>query len=303
MLRFVIVVVFYALAVIGLPRWTPFADLMKTLSRIPPTQATLINVGAILAAGGVFYLLTRKPSGWIYKRPSSALEVLRMGLIGVLFAGFFDLLQGLSGYSMVVENLAIIPLAFIVAETVYVLLRWGWRTVTNTGAPPRPRGPDAVAADSADDDEEDNNLTRLLITVPIYVLVIIFLPRQEDFRQLSRQLVNIAPNTGAIISGLALVLAAAGGFFVAARAGKTLPGHIDTPEQYARAIAFADVKLRVYLSFWIGVAFAALINLSGFFIGSAPAIIYLILIPIGTFSAELIYQVFVWRIKYGPPDI
>ena len=98
-------------------------------------------------------------------------------------------------------------------------------------------------------------------------------------------------------------MAVAGGFFAATQVEKTLPSGDESTEEYARALAFSEVKIRVYLSFWIGVAFAALINLAGFFIGAAPTITYLILIPIGTFSAELLYQVFAWRMKYGPPDI
>lgn len=302
MFRFLIVVIVYALAVIGLPRWEPFGDLMTYLLRLPPSLALKINAGAIIVAGGLVYLLNKNATRLLRKAPAGLLEIARMGLIGVLFAGIFDLFQGLSGYSMVVENLAIIPLAFIVAETVYVLARWIWQRATNKGSPPART---AVKTEAIGEDEENSEfgIFRLFITVPIYAFVILFLPRQEDFRRLEAELVNVPPNIAAILSGLALLLAIGGGLYTLKRAHSTPLITSDDPIADAKTANYADVKLRVQLNLWIGLAFAGIINLVGFALSSPASVTLLILIPIGTFLAELIYQMVVWRLKYGPPEI
>lgn len=124
MLRLAIVIPVYASVAIFLPRHPDIARLLEPLFRLDPDIAIAISGAALAIAAPLLWLMRREPNGWLLTRPSIALHILFMGLIGVAFAAVFDVFEWMSGSPTNVLSLLIIPPAFMIAEAVYLAVQW-----------------------------------------------------------------------------------------------------------------------------------------------------------------------------------
>jgi|GEM_PF-1027229 len=298
MLRLFVVIVCYAVAVITLPRFTPYAQLLDTLARLPAKTALIINISALLSASALLYALAKQPGGLLYRRPSALLFILRMGLIGVVFATLYALFEALSNYAASVEGLLLLPPAFMIAETVYFIGIWIWRRIKKIPGPMF-----APAANSQDlTDEPRSAVPRLLITAPAYLFVLVYLPQQQDFRNFEAQLVNISPSITLAISVFALVLAAGIGVKTTRQSASLEQREADTSVADQKAIHMREVKDSLILSVCAGLGFGALLNVVSYFLSYGLSLSMLVLIPLGFVFAEALYQGINWRVKYGPPE-
>jgi len=299
MARLLIVIVCYSLAVFTLPGWPPFARLLQDLSRLPAQTAFIINIGALIIAGALLYALLRKPNGLIYRRPSGALEIVRTGLVGVIFATLYALFEAMSGFAITVMNLALIPPAFMAGEAAFVGSLWLWRRVSGQGKPAQAPTPNQ----DRPADSNETRLPRLLITMPVYVFVLVYLPQQQDFRTLEAKLINVSPSIGLMISIAALIGAAAVGILYLKQANKKPLPQTSDPFAEAKYLHFQHVKRTLVLTFAIGLGVAATINIVGYFVNYAPSLALLIIMPFAFTVAEALYEGLSWRLKYGPPEV
>ena len=299
MLRLFVVIVCYALAVMSLPRFAPFAELMETLARLPAKTALIINISALLSASALLYALAKQPGGLLYRRPSALLFILRMGLIGVVFATLYELFEALSNYAISVQSLLLIPPAFMIAEAVYFLGIWMWRRIKKIPGPmfaPAQGNPDHTNASKS-------AVPRLLITAPAYLFVLVYLPQQQDFRDFEAQLVNVSPSITLAISVFALVMAAGIGLKISRQSAAFEPPGPNTSAGEQKATHMREVKDSLILSVCVGLGFAALLNVVSYFLSYGLSLSMLVLIPLGFVFAEALYQGINWRVKYGPPEI
>ena len=310
MIRLVIVVICYALVIFTLPGWAPYAELEDQLSRLPAKTAFMINIAALLSAGGLLHGLLRQPGGLLHRKPSDALLILRTGLLGVVFATLFDLAEGSSGYAMTVSHILILPIAFLAGEAAYVFALRAWRSFTPQGrkqyeaykaAMEEAReAPEAFGEGMADESEDASGVPRLVVTIPVYVLILVFLPRQQDFQTLTSGLENISPTLGLGISVAALILAAILFLWTRHTADKTAKAERDAPLVNARSLDIRQAKFNIYATISISLGIGAAINLVGYFIGYAPSM-RLMLIMTSCFTiAELVYVLINIRVKHGP---
>jgi len=317
MARLLIVIIFYALAAFTLPSWPPFAQLLGTLARLPAQTAYLINIGALVGASGLLYLLMRTPGGLFHRYApgglaSGGLTIVRTGLIGVIFAALYGLFEAMSGYAITVINLAILPPAFMAGEAAFVALQWAWSTLTPHGRRQKAARKTvqqarqaAAVFDAADSNEaqEKAGVPRLLITIPVYVFVLVYLPRQEDFRSLEAKLINVSPAIALSISVAALVCAAVFGLLYLKRLEKHELPLTGDPYADTKTMHFQQIKQMLVLTVAIGLAIAALLNIVGYFANYPPSLSTLILMPVGFTLAEALYEGLNWRLKYGPPEV
>lgn len=307
MIRLLIFIISYALVIFTLPRWGPYVDLAEELLRVPAKTALIVNLGGLIGASGLLYALTKQPNGLLYKYPSGWLQIIRTGLLGIAFATLFDLAEGLSGYAMTISNLLILPIAFMVGEAAYVCGVWVWRYLI-------PKGRRQYAAQKAmvesqkaastfgdDDDgrtapEEPSGVPRLLVTIPVYVLILVFLPRQQDFRNFTTRLENISPSFSLSFSIAAIVLAGILFLWTGALAEQAEARAVELDE---KTNAIQQAKFSIYATFSISLAIGALINIIGYFIGYAPSMTLIIIMTLGFTIAEIVYALIDWRVKYG----
>lgn len=296
MARLFIIIISYSVTIFALPRWAPFDALNQWLVRITSHNAFIVNVAALIAASGFLYLILRKPGGWIYSRPSGLLQIMRTGLIGIVFAALYALFEAISGYSISVTNLLIIPIAFLMGETAYVLACKIWPSL---GGPPSAETEVDLHLDASQ--PPIKGPPRLLVTLPIYVLIMVYLPQQQDFRNLEAQLVNVTPSISFAISVLALILAAGLAAHLLKRKSSPTSLTNQTPPDH-KSYHLSALKLNLGLTLCLGMAIAALINIVGFVIGYAPSLVLLIIMTLGFTIAEAVYLAISWRMTYGPPD-
>jgi len=299
MIRILIVIVFYSLVAFRLPSWPPFGELLLNLARLPSHTAFAINIGALIGSAGLLYILMRKPNGLIYRHPSGLLEICRTGLIGIIFATLYALFEAMSGFAITVTNLALIPLAFVAGETAFVMSRWMWLKLTGRQKP----APHAAPLQDETLDHSRKSIPRLLVTMPVYVLVLVYLPQQQDFRNLEAKLVNISPSIAFGVSIAAIIIAAIVSLLYLNRTKKQKPILTGDNDMDAKTIHIAQIKLSLVLSFAIGLGIAALMNIVGYFASYAPSMVFLIIMPVGFTVAEAVYEGLNWRVKYGPADV
>ncbi len=308
MIRLVIVIICYALVVFTLPTWPPYAALEDQLSRLSAKTALIINVGGLLGASALLYALLRQPGGLLHRKPSDSLLVLRTGLIGVVFATLFDLAEGLSGYAMTVSHILILPVAFMAGEAAYVFAQRAWRTFTPQGrkqyesyqAAVTTREASATLTNSlADQSEATSGVPRLLVTVPVYILILVFLPRNQDFQNATAGLENISPTLGVWVSVAALAIAVAS-FLWTGQVANMKDGTDTLAPISARAQDIRTAKFSIYTTISVSLGIAAMINLVGYFIGYAPSMELLIIMTFGFTVAELVYALINIRVKHGP---
>ena len=145
-------------------------------------------------------------------------------------------------------------------------------------------------------------MPRLLITAPAYLFVLVYLPQQQDFRNFEAQLVNVSPSITLAISVFALVMAAGIGLKATRQSTALEQGGPDTSAAELKAAHMREVKASLILSICVGLGFAALLNLIGYFLSYGLSLSMLVLIPLGFVFAEALYQGINWRVKYGPPE-
>lgn len=297
MIRLLIVIVCYTLAVFLLPRWAPFAIFLQDLARLPAHTSLVVNISALISAGACLYIMLRQSGGLSYRRPSGLLDILRAGLIGVIFASLYDLFEALSGFAVTVVNLALIPPAFMAGEAAYVFSLWGWRKLSGQQA----RRPVKLAQlENTEPDAASRGLPRLLITMPVYIFVLVYLPQQQDFRNLESKLVNISASVSFAVSVAALIGATSLGLFYLSRVEKTLPQPTGDPVTDTKALHFTRIRSGLIVTFSIGLGIAALINILGYFVNYAPSLSLLILMPLAFTIAEVLFEGLNWRVTYGP---
>lgn len=309
MIRLLIIVVAYSLTVFVLPRWSRFSDLSQSLAQLTSQTAFIINISALIAASGCLYVMTRPQKHRGFNHVPEIWGILQTGLVGVIFATLYALAEAMSGYAITITNLLIIPLAFLVGETTYTIARKLWmqlpqnRHLQKTTSPEKTtlHETDRMPAGSEDEEQTPKGPPRLLITLPVYVLILVYLPQQQDFRNLEAKLVNIDPALSFALSIAALILAAmiAGISIRQARSALVQPDQ--TPVMTQKSIHFNRIKLSICLTFCLGLAIAALINATGYLVGYAPSLSMLIIMPLGFTVAEVLYSMISWRVIYGPP--
>ncbi|MEZ5945834.1 MAG: hypothetical protein R3C13_12595 [Hyphomonas sp.] len=123
-LRLPIVIGMYAFIVVFLPRNPAVDRMFDKVRTVDPDIAISISVAAFLAAAVGLWMMWRQPNGILRKRPTRMLVVLNYGLIGVVFAGAFDMMERLAGSATDLISLMLVPFAFMIAEGVYLALEW-----------------------------------------------------------------------------------------------------------------------------------------------------------------------------------
>lgn len=123
-LRLPIVIGVYAFIVVFLPRNPAIDRMFDKVRMIDPDIALAVSVAALAVAALALWYLWRKPSGLMRRRPTRLLAVAHYGLVGVVFAGVFDVMQRLSGVPTDLISLILIPTAFMIAEGAYLALDW-----------------------------------------------------------------------------------------------------------------------------------------------------------------------------------
>lgn len=294
MLRLLVLIIFYTLTVVSLPRFAPFAALLNAVAKLPGRTALVIVIGAFITSSFLLYIFMKRPNGLIYRHHSPLLLIIRTGLLGVILAALFDFFEATSGYAVTLSNIILIPLAFIAGETAYLAGLWLWHKIRRTPQPIK------APVDDIADTENTGGMPRLVITLPIYAFILVYLPQQQDFRNLEAKLVNVAPSAAFAISIAALIGAAMIGMYALNRAEtKPLP-YTGDPVTDAKTEHFAKIKLSLVLSLVIGLGIAALVNIVGYFISYAPSLMLLIIMPLGFTVAEAVYEALNWRLKHGP---
>lgn len=299
MLRLFILITVFTLVVVGLPQYTAFDALFDEVRKVPSRAVLLADITALCVSLPLLHRMTRQPTGWLHTRPGMTTRLAYNGLIGLVIAGLFDIFEALSGYAVNLVSLVLLPLAFVAGELVYqgVIAIW---------ARARPK-PDVlsetdIAETFSDASTEDSKtkpagLPRLLVTLPIYAFVLVFLPQREELRRLEASLINIDPDIGLAVSALALLVGLAAPRLYKAYLQKQATRN---PPADLRAIERLNLKYSIMMSFAIGLGMAALINIVAHFIGYPASLGLLILMPLGFGIAELVYVVLNWRLVHGP---
>ena len=126
-------------------------------------------------------------------------------------------------------------------------------------------------------------MLRLLVVIPVYAFVAIFLPRQDWFLPIADAFRRIGPDISIIISITSLVAVGAA-YFLLRRFG--LMWMASKPR-------LAQVVLMGFLGVFIAAVFDVFERLSGY----ATDIISLIVIPIAFMIAEAVYSALQWRLN------
>lgn len=272
--RLLIVIPVYLLLVAWLSQWPPIQPLFRDIAQIPQQQTLLWSATLLAAGAGWLVLVSQRQIS-----PTPFIRVLNQGAVGLAFAGVYNLFDGTTGRAVTLNFAIIVTAAFVVSEIVYL-------TITHLLQRQKAEGSNAII-DSATGEARATsaNGLRLAVTIPVYVFVLVFLPRNDDYRRLVDPFNAVHPPTVLLISALALI--AAGVLVVALSLDKI------TTQPIQRQTLFAG---------GIGLAFGAAINLFGYFTGLGVSISDLILVPVGFMAAELVYLALQWRIQNGPPD-
>jgi len=123
-MRLPIVIGMYAFIVVFLPRNPAVDRLFDKVRTIDPNIAITISVVALIAGGIGLWMLWRQPKGLLRTNPSRKLVIINSGLVGIVFAAIFDVMQKLSGSATDLISLILVPIAFMIAEATYLALEW-----------------------------------------------------------------------------------------------------------------------------------------------------------------------------------
>ncbi|MBF18459.1 MAG: hypothetical protein CME88_08790 [Hirschia sp.] len=122
-LRLFIVIPIYAFVAIFLPQQDWFTPISDQLRKIDPDIAIIISVAGVLLAGAIYMGLRRFGQKWMMLHPRFA-QILFSGCLGLFIAGIFDVFERLSGYATDVISLIIVPIAFMIADAIFLALDW-----------------------------------------------------------------------------------------------------------------------------------------------------------------------------------
>jgi uncharacterized membrane-anchored protein len=123
-MRLPIVIGMYAFIVVFLPRNPAVDRLFDKVRTIDPNIAITISVVALIAGGIGLWMLWRQPKGLLRTKPNRKLVIINSGLVGIVFAAIFDVMQKLSGSATDLISLILVPIAFMIAEATYLALEW-----------------------------------------------------------------------------------------------------------------------------------------------------------------------------------
>lgn len=285
MLRLLIVLPAYVVFASLLPQWALLRPVFDMLSRVPHETSVRLSAAALVVSalliGGLLY--RQRGSAGIAPR-SPLLAILWMGLVGTAFAATYDLFQALGGRAVAPVGLVIVPLAFLASEALYQ----GILAITGRArrsAPTASRHQSEPRADLA----ETGNGVRLLVTIPVYVFVIVFLPELPDYQRLVGPLDAVYPPTAAGLSAIALIISGAAIHWLRRDSGARLAG-------------LPPLTAIILMSGLTGLVFGGLLNLFGYLTGYAPQLSDLIVIPAGFIAAELIWIAIQRRMTRGPAE-
>ncbi|MEO0754482.1 MAG: hypothetical protein AAFY85_06755, partial [Pseudomonadota bacterium] len=122
MRRFLIWIPVYGFIVVVLPRNPAFETLTEPLQRIHPDVRTIIAVVALVVSLTALYALQRTPPLFPRLERSWAKTLVFAGVLGVAFSGAIDLLDVLSGGVPNLIYLILVPVGFMLAEAVVMLI-------------------------------------------------------------------------------------------------------------------------------------------------------------------------------------
>ncbi|MEM9669611.1 MAG: hypothetical protein AAF950_11860 [Pseudomonadota bacterium] len=277
MTRLFIVIPVYLLFVGWLARWPALEPLFSRIAQIPQRTNLLVSVMLVAVAAGILFVNSKRVT-----EPPPITRVLNQGAIGLAFAGVYNLFDGMANRAITLNFAIIVTSAFVVSEIVYqILLKV--MSARNAAASTSPQS--QMAAQPTGQTRPQTNGLRLLVTIPVYVFVLVFLPRNDDYRRLVEPMNALSPQLVLVISSIALVLA--GVIVLAISSGRLRLQPI--PQQ----VAFAGA---------IGLGFGAAINLFGYLTRLGLSISDLIIVPVGFMAAELAFLTLQWRLQSGPPD-
>lgn len=300
MLRLFVLVIVFALIVFALPGWPPAANVLGTLRQLPSQTALIANIAALIIGLPLLVLQTRQPHGWLYTRPGLVTRTTHAGALGLVIASLFSIFDALSGYAITLDSLVLITVAFVMGELVYQFLHWIWTRATGAAANTEAADRVATFEDAPAEQQRTSSarpgIPRLLVTLPIYAFLLVFIPQREEFRQLEASLITIAPLIAFGLSVAALVAAIglaiwASGQQNAEQAGESLP---------AQARYKAMAKRQLAMTGAIGLGIAGLINAVGFLLSVPPSLSLLMLMPLGFVIAEAVYFLIDWRMRFPP---
>jgi uncharacterized membrane-anchored protein len=123
-MRLPIVIGMYAFIVVFLPRNPAVDRLFDKVRTIDPNIAITISVVALIAGGIGLWMLWRQPNGLLRTKPNRKLVIINSGLVGIVFAAIFDVMQKFSGSATDLISLILVPIAFMIAEATYLALEW-----------------------------------------------------------------------------------------------------------------------------------------------------------------------------------
>ncbi len=293
MLRFFILVVMFTIVIVGVPQIPAAQSILSQTNQITSQTAFYINLAALCLAAPLAWFTVRRPNGWIYTAPGVGTLLLQRTVTGVLIAALFTLFEALSGYAATLGYLLLVPLAFFVAELTYQALLL---IVARLRKQPDLQTSDAIAHQAAERASE-GKVPRFLVTLPIYVFVVVYLPQQDDFRQFEASLTGVDTVVAIAICLVALILSLLIPF-VYFRYLRTPP---DMAAPNAQKEAYkARIKDTCLTSIAVGLGFAALINLVSYVLGAPPILSMLVLMPVGFLIAEIVYAGLEWRLRFPP---
>lgn len=317
MIRLFIYVIVFALVVIGAPQYAPIARFLDSFQQVPSATVMMIDIFALIMGGTLFYLLTRRPSGWLYTYPGVSVQLTHKFLLGLLIAIVFDVLQLFAGYAISLDMLILLPIAFMAGEAVYQILCALLRVYSGASPNPadrqppdydlpdyelpEPIGPENFQMESLEpdqpQDEEETSLPRLAVTLPIYAGLIIFLPRTDIYRQLIAGFITLPPMLSLILAGAALCIGLVLGVIIELYFEKQAENLLDPNP---KSVSLLIIQRKLGRTFAVGLIISALIVLVSYGLGQLIGLDILLLMPLGFVLAEAVYQILVWRLKYGP---
>jgi len=276
MLRLLIVIPVYLLMVGWLASWPPIQPFFSEIARIPQQRGLILSVVLLAIAAGWLMLVSR---GQI--TATAPVRVVNQGAVGLAFGGIYNLFEGLTGRAITLNFMLIIAAAFLVSEIVYLIAE----RILNRQQPSPSLAGAAIRTEDQDTAPAGTNGLRLAVTIPVYVFVLVFLPRNDDYRRLVEPFNSVEPTTVVAISGAALILA--GAIVLALGTGR---------------LVFAGLQNQIIFAAAVGLGFGAAINIFGYFTGLGVSISDLILIPVGFTVAEAVFLALQWRLRHGPPE-